>query len=88
MQADGDYRLAAALRLESRGLDHRVDRLFLRGIDEPAGVDDDHFRVGEIRGVFRGKIRELREVALAVDGVLVAAKRDYADFHLGLWKKR
>ena len=79
--ADGDDRLAAALRLESRGLDHRVDRLLLGGVDEAAGVDDDHFGVGEIRGVLGGIVGELREIPLAVDGVLVAAECDDADFH-------
>jgi len=86
--ANRDYRLAAALCLESRSLDHRIDGFLLRGVDEAAGVDDDYLGVGQIRGVLRGEIRELRKVALAVDGVLVAAERDYADFHLDRAEER
>ncbi len=74
-------RLAAAVGLEARCLDHRVDRFLLGGVDEAAGVDDDYFGVSQVRGVLGGIVRELREIALAVDGVLVAAECDDADFH-------
>ena len=79
--ADRDHRLASALGLEPCGLDHRVDRLLLGSVDEAAGVDDYHFRLREIGGVLGGIIGQLREIPLAVDGILVAAERDESDFH-------
>jgi hypothetical protein len=54
---DRDDCLAAPLRLESRGLDHRVDRFLLGGVDEATRVDDDDFGVGEIRGILGGIVR-------------------------------
>ena len=80
---DGHHRLAAAVVLHAPRLDDRVERLLLRGVDEAAGVDDDHLGVGEIVGVLRAAIGELGEISLAVDGVLVAAEGDEADFHAG-----
>jgi len=86
--SDGNYCLAAARRLVSGRLDHRIDRLFLRRVDEATGVDDDDLRLGEIRGVFGREIRQVCEISLAVDSVLVAAKRNNADFHLAVFAAR
>src|SRR4029077_17002450 len=70
-----------SLCLEARRFDHCVDRFLLGSVDEAAGIDDDDFSFGQIRGVLGGIIGELREVSFAVDGVLVATERDDADFH-------
>src|SRR5215208_1397574 len=79
--AHRDYSLAATSRLESRGFNHRVDRFLLRSVDEAASVDDDYVGIFEVGSVFRRVVRELRQITLAVDGVLVAAECDYPDFH-------
>ena len=67
--------------LQTAGLDHRVDRLLLGRVDEAAGVDDDDLGVARSLTVLGAASDELREVALAVDGVLVAAEGDEADSH-------
>ena len=69
--------------LQPSRLDDRVDRLLLRRVDEAARVDDDHLGLGEVVGVLGAAIGELREVALGVDGVLVAAEGDESDLHAG-----
>ena len=64
--------------LQPAGLDDRVDRLLLGRVDEAAGVDEDRRRRREASSTVlarRGR-RSSREVALGVDGVLVAAQRD------------
>ena len=81
--ADADDRLAAPVFLEPPGFDERVDRLLLRGVDEAARVDDDDVGVRHVRRVLGAAVGELRDVALAVDGVLVAAERDDGDFQHG-----
>ena len=81
--SNGDDRLARAVGLAAPGVDDRVDRLLLRRVDEAAGVDDDHVGVIELGRELTAVIREQREIALAVDRVLVAAKRDEADLHSG-----
>src|SRR5688572_19835439 len=71
--ADGDDRLTGAVLLEATGFDQRIDGLFLRRIDEPAGIDDDDLGGRKIADVLSAASHEAREIALAVDGVLVAA---------------
>ena len=80
---DGDDGLARAVFLQPAGLDQRVDGLFLGRVDEAAGVDDDDLGVGEIGDRLGASSDEAREIPLAVDGVLVAAQCDEADFHSG-----
>ena len=79
--ADGDDRFHAALRLEARGRQDRIDRLLLGGVDESAGVDEDHVGVWEVRGHDRAVPHEVAHQALGVDGRLVAAERDDAELH-------
>jgi hypothetical protein len=76
-----DDRAAASLVLEPSRLDQGVDRLLLRRIDESAGVDDDHVGLGRLGRRHAAAISQLRQIALAVDGVLVAAERDDGDLH-------
>ena len=79
--ADGDDRRACAGRLVLTRLHQRVERLLLRRVDEAAGVHDDDFGVVQIGRELSAMIGELREIALGIDGVLVAAKRDQSDPH-------
>ena len=79
--ADADDRLARSVFLESPRFDHRVDRLLLRRVDEAAGVHEHDVGLVEIARVRRAVVGELRDVALAVDGVLVAPERDDANLH-------
>jgi hypothetical protein len=79
--ADGDDGAALARFLVASRFDNRVDRLLLRRVDEAAGVDEDDVGVGQVGGVRRAAVGQLGEVALGVDGVLVAAERDEADLH-------
>src|SRR6185437_8159502 len=80
--AHGDHRAARAQLLEPPRLDDRVDRLLLGRVDEPARVDHDDVGSLEIRRMPGALVDQLREVALAVDGVLVAAEGDEADVHV------
>ena len=81
--ADADDRLAASLFLETAGFDERVDRFLLGGVDEAARVHDDDVGVGHVARVLGAAIGELRDVALAIDGVLVAPERNDGDFQHG-----
>ena len=65
---------AGARLLQTPRFDECVDGLLLRRVDESAGIDDDDVGRAEIGGEFRPAIRELRDVALAIDGVFVAAE--------------
>src|SRR5687768_2293422 len=78
---DGDDRLAGAVLLETAGLNQRIDRLLLRRINEAAGVDDDDLGGPQIADVLGTAPDEAREVALAVDGILVATQGDESDSH-------
>jgi hypothetical protein len=69
-----DDRAARPRVLQATGIDERVDRFLLGGVDESAGVDDDDFGLGEVGRELPTAIGELRDVPLAIDGVLVAAK--------------
>ena len=77
----GDDGLARAACLVPAGLHDRVDGLRLRRVDEAARVHDDHVRFTERRGLLGAVGDELGEIALAVDGVFVAAEGEQADFH-------
>ncbi len=77
----GHHCLTTTVGLASSRLDERLDRLLLRRVDEPARVDDDDVGVIERRRELGAVAEELREVALAVDGILVAAKSDETDLH-------
>ena len=81
--ADGDDRLAPSLVLHPSRLDDGVERLLLGRVDEAARVDDDHLGLGEVAGILGAVIGELCEIALGVDGVLVAAEGDESDLHAG-----
>ena len=74
--ADGDEALQRAVRLEASGVDDGIERFLLGRIDEAAGVDDDELCVAEVIDGNGAEGGELREVALAVDGVLVATEGD------------
>jgi AcrR family transcriptional regulator len=78
--ADANYRLTSTVRLVARCFDHRIDRFLLRRVDEAARIDDDDVRFIEVAGIFAAVLGELREIALGVDCVLVAAECDEADF--------
>jgi len=86
--ADADDGPCLPRLFETPGFDEGVDGLLLCRIDEPAGIDEDDLGVVEIRGVFGAAIGEARYVALAVDGVLVAAERDDRDLHRGSTEMR
>ena len=79
--SNGHDCLTGAILLESSGLDERVDGLFLRGVDEAARIHDDDLGGGEVADGLGAAADQAREVALAVDSVLVAAQSDEADFH-------
>jgi hypothetical protein len=79
--ADGDDGLTRAILLEAAGLDQCVDRLLLGGINEAARVDDDDLSGREVTDGLGAASDQSREVALAVDGILVAAQGDEADSH-------
>src|SRR5438105_5681126 len=74
---------AGARLLETSRLDQCVDRLFLGGVDEPTSVDDDDLRLVEVRRELRTTIRELSDVALAINGVLVAAESKEGELQRG-----
>ena len=57
-----------------------VDRLFLRRVDEAAGVDDDDFSFADLGRELRAVVRELGDVTLTVDRVLVAAEGKKREF--------
>ena len=68
---------ARPLSLQASGLEKRLDRFFLRRIDEPARVDEDDFGLRRVHAL-RAVADEFREQALRVDRVLVAAEADEA----------
>lgn len=78
---DGHHGLTRPVFLETSRLDQRIDGLFLRGIDEAAGIDDDDLRRREVADGLGAPSDEARKVALAIDSVLVAAQSDEADSH-------
>ena len=76
-----DDGLDAARSLESRRIEHRVDRLLFRRVDEPAGVDEDDVGVRQVRRHDRAVTHQLTDQPLRVDGRLVTAEGDDAQFH-------
>ena len=88
-QAAGDDQALAGARLLVLGeLENRVDRLFLRRVDERARVHDQHVGLGRIR---RQRVAALLREAhhhLGIDEVLRAAERDETNLHLdSIWKR-
>ena len=65
-----------------RGLHHRLDGLALGGVDEPAGVDEDHVRLLEGRRDAGAVADEVRDQVLRVHRRLVAAERNDAELQL------
>ena len=70
-----------AALFQFRRLEHRVDGLALRGVDEAAGVDQNDVGVREDVGEARTVPHQLADEPLGVDGGLVAAEGDDAQFH-------
>ena len=81
--ADADDRFAVPCVLETACFDERVDRLLLGGVDEAAGVDDDDVGFRHVARILGAAVGELRDVALAIDGVLVTTQRNHGDFQHG-----
>jgi len=79
--ADRHDRLDPAGPLELRRLEDRVDRFALRRVDESAGVDEDDVGVGKVVGERGTVAHQVAHQPLGVDGGLVAAERDDAEFH-------
>ncbi len=65
--------------LQLARVEHRLDGLLLRLLDEAARVHDDHVGSFDVRGDARTVPHERRHHALGVDRVLVAAERDERD---------
>src|SRR6476660_359050 len=82
--ADRDNCLALAFVFVAGRFDDRIDRFFLRCVDEAARVHDDHVRLLQLRRVLGRVVGELSEIPLAVDGVLVAAEGDEPDLQRGM----
>jgi len=80
--AHSNYCLAHTVGLIASRLEHRVDGFLLRRVDEAAGVDDDYIGFAELRRELAAVIRQLGQVSLGIDGILVAAERDEADFQV------
>ena len=74
-QAAGDNQLLASA-FPGRQLEYRVHRFFLRGIDEAAGVDDDHVRTSRGADLDVRALAEHTADALAVRDVLRATESD------------
>ena len=55
-----------------------VDRLFLRRIDERAGVDDKHVGIFGVRRDLHAVLQDAAEHDLGIDEVLRAAEADHA----------
>ena len=63
------------------GMENRLDGFLLRGIDERAGVDDEHVGLAGIRGDLHAAPGGVAEHDLGIDEILGAAERDHADLH-------
>ena len=66
------------------GFSNRFEALLLGGIDEPAGIDDDHSRVLVVRRNFVSLYAELGQDPLGVDQRFGATQRDEADLFAAL----
>ena len=60
-------------------LEDGVDAFLLCGVDKPAGVDDNHLRVGRIGGDFPAARAQQAQHLFGVDSIFCAAQRDHAD---------
>jgi hypothetical protein len=56
-----------------------IDTFFLGGVDERAGVDDDHVGAGGVIGDFDAALHQRTEHDLGIDQVLGATEADQAD---------
>ena len=79
--ADRHDRLDPAGPLELCRFEDRVDRFALRRVDESAGVDEDDVGVGKVVGERGAVAHQVAHQPLGVDGGLVAAEGDDAEFH-------
>jgi len=79
--SDGHHGLRRSFRLHSPRFDNCIDRFALGRVDEAAGIHDDQLRGRRVGDPLGAVIEELREVALRVDGVLVAAEGDEGNAH-------
>ena len=67
---------AAARLLVARHFKQRGDGFFLRGLDESAGVDDDHLRPRRVGNDLIAVLLEHREHLLGIDAIFAASQRD------------
>ena len=74
-------RLARAVLLVLRHLEDRVDRLLLGGVDERAGVHDEHVGFGRVARQLVARLLRQAEHHLGVDEVLGAAEGNETDLH-------
>ncbi len=79
--ADSDHGGGRSRFLQAPRGDDGVNRLLLGRVNEATGVYDDQLRRLGVVDLFGAVIEQLREIALGVDGVLVAAKRDEFESH-------
>ena len=61
-------------------LEDRLDRFFLRRIDERARVHHQHVGVVSIRGYLHSALQNAAEHDLGIDQIFRAAETDHADF--------
>src|SRR5438046_2630151 len=78
---------ARAAFLEATRLDQRVDRLLLGGVNEATRVDDDDLGLLEVGRKLGTTVRELSDVSLAVDCVLVAAEGEERELQRIYWPR-
>ena len=77
--AGDDDGLAALLGVaQFDGFEDGIDALFLGGVDEGAGVDDDGVGVGGVVGDLDAVAQEGAEHDLGIDEIFCAAERDHA----------
>ncbi len=74
-------RLDVALLLELGGPQDRVDRFLLGGVDEAAGVDENHIGVGQVGRDHRAVTDQVSHEPLGIDRRFVAAEGDDAELH-------
>ncbi len=79
--ADRHDGLDAALFLELRRAENRVDRFLLGRVDEAAGVDQDDVGASEVARDDGAVPHEVTHDPLGIDGRFVAAKGDDAQLH-------
>ena len=80
-EAPGDDQpLTAMLHVaHGGGFEDRIDALFLRGVDERTGVDDDHIGSRSVVGHFNAILEEGAEHDFGIDEILGAAQGNQAD---------